>query len=254
MSRPPSIEEIPLGTCVIQCDASWKNGITGISTLIKGPNKQYDPIEYSSRSKGPIHAELTAVAKAIRRLSGLKILEKTDTILIYTDCKYACNFLEEIWTAKSDHIVQALSEIKESIDSLGGGVEVVVLHTKTAHNRRIDRRAKKIRESIEEKKKEQIAGRIEAVENAMIRSRSVRVKEDKGGYRTMPEIGGFPPGYLVTLDPPGCECPWWMNNWADKGEKIIRARALPCKHICAVAEHIGMDIYDIFSKQIGRVD
>ena len=253
-SRPPSIDEIPEGVCVIQCDASWKNGVTGISTLISGSNKQYEPMEYSARSKGPIHAELTAVAKAIKRLSGLKILDKTRLVMIYTDCLYAFNFMEEIWTAKCDYIVEALSEIRESIDSLGEGVDVVVLHTRTAHNRRIDRRAKKVRESIEERKREQIMGRIETVEVAMVRSRMIDIVETQNECRAMPIVGGFPPGYLVTLDPPGCECPQWMHNWANKGEKIIRARALPCKHICALAEYLEMDIYDVFSKQIERMD
>jgi len=252
--RPPSIEEIPSGACVIQCDASYKNGITGISTIIKTQGKQYEPIEYSSRSKGPIHAELTSISKAIKRLSLLKLPNNTTSVLIYTDCLYAFNFIEEIWVAKCDYIKEALSEIEVAMLPLGDNIDIVILHTNTKHNRRLDRRAKRKRESIESAKRKQIADRIERVETAIVRSREIMILENGNDYRALPRENGFPPGYLVTLDPPGCQCPWWKHKWAEKGEIIIRARALPCKHICALSEYLKEDIYDLFSKQIGRMD
>jgi len=44
------------------------------------------------------------------------------------------------------------------------------------------------------------------------------------------------------------------KKWANKDQYIIKARALPCKHICALAEYLRIDVYELFRKQIERVD
>ena len=251
--KPPDSCEIPKGVYVIQCDAGYKDGITGISTLIKTHEKEYQPREYSARNKGPVHAELTAVCKALERV---KTIRKTiEVCIVYTDCLYAYYFLRELQIAKCYYIKEIIDGIRSEICEFENReIEVIICHTKSRNNKRIDRRAGKKRQEEENRKREQIDKRIETVERAITRGREIRIYESNGEYFAMPRNHGFPPGYKVSLTPLLCECPWWKHNWGNKGQHIVNARALPCKHICALLEYLEKDVYQFFSLQIGRVD
>lgn len=241
--------------CGIECDASYKNGITGISAVISLDSRDYDPIDCAARSKGPVHAELTAVHKALLRLKQVKGNRRIHTLVVYTDCKYASMFLENAWTPKRFYLREILDKIALSLNEINDGrLEMIVCHTKTKHIKRVDRRATKKRKEEELRQKELVAKRVAKVEEAIVKGRDIQVYEKEGQFFAYPKLNGYLPGYRVSLEPLSCECPWWGHNWAKKGEVIINARALPCKHMCAVAEYRGVDIFQLFSHQIERVD
>jgi len=250
--KPPDSCEIPKGVYVIQCDAGYKGGITGISTLIKTHKKDYQPREYSARSEGPIHAELTAVCKAIRRLKTIR--RQKELCIIYTDCLYAYYFLKELRTAKRPYIRGVIDDIRSEITEFDNlGVNIIICHTESKNIKRIDRRAGKKRQEEEKKKGKQIDRRIETVESAITRGSEIRIYESNGEYFAISERRSSTK-YKVSLVPLQCECPWWKHQWGNKEQYIVKARALPCKHICALAGYLNKDIYQLFNRQIGRVD
>ncbi len=250
LEKPPGIDEIPECCFIVQTDAGFKNGITGVSVIIRTNGHEYNPVEYTARSKGPHHAEMTAIKKALIRLNGIK--KQKNLVLIYSDSKYACRLILGHWQPQRSYIKNCKSEVENLCTNTD--CDVYLINIRNKYNKRVDRRALKARESEEQRKLEQIEKRIEKVESAIMRSRVILINETQGRYYASPKIGGFLPGNLVSLNPPSCNCPWWQNNWGNKSEVIKNARSLPCKHMCALAEHLGLDIYEIFDHQITRND
>jgi len=160
--------------------------------------------------------------------------------------------LKGINKPRLDYIKEEVLKINALIKRIGCPVEIVPVKTKV--NRRVDRRALKERKKEEQRKQQQIKERFEKVEKCIERSKNVLIVKREDGYYAIPKNGGFPPGVKVSLNPLSCECSWWRKNWADKPPEAIYARALPCKHMCALVRHLGLDIYQIFEKQIKRVD
>ena len=248
---PPNISEIPEGIFIIQCDASWKRGISGISVQIKTKEMEYKPQEYSARSRGPVHAEMISVKKALQELRSIKRHKKM--VIVYNDNRYVYLFLKRLLPARRTYIKNVLNDIFSLLKEINCIVDFK--HTKSKYNRRVDRRALRKRKEVEALKNKQIEKRIARVERAIVRGREVKIVQQKDGtFRAMPKKGGFPPGYKVSLEPLSCECPYWQKKWANKDQYIIKARALPCKHICALAEYLRIDVYELFRKQIERVD
>lgn len=252
---PPDASDIPAGCCAVICDASHKDGIAGISVSIRTKEREYEPVEFFAKTKGPVHAELKAIEKALGRLGKLAPSRSMRLLIVYTDCKYACQFLEGNWTPARGYIRDAVDAIEQHLYELDGGdMKFMLCHTRTRHIRRCDRRAKKKREEELSRRRDRIVSRIEEVETAIVRSRSIVIHESSGNYYARPFENGFPPGYEVSLEQPSCSCPWWNHHWGNKGDVVVNARALPCKHMCALAGHLGLDIYEIFSHQIERLD
>ena len=249
--KPPDSCEIPKGVYVIQCDAGYKGGIAGISTLPITAGKEYRLREYSKRSEGPVHAELLAIYCATQRLNAIRC-NKTACI-IYTDCKNARDLLTT-WHAKRPYIRDAVDKIKKEIAKLENrGISVCICHTKTTNIRRVDRRAGKKRKKEENRKRTEIDKRIETVERRITASRRIVIYE-KGGEHFAISESKTSTSYKVSLNPLRCECSWWTYNWGNKEQNIVRARALPCKHICALAKHLNKNIRQLFNRQIERVD
>jgi ribonuclease HI len=252
---PPDSTRLPEGCCVVICDASFKEGVAGISVSIRVNGNEYDPVEYYAKSKGPVHAELKAIEKALTRLKGLAASRSLHSLIVYSDCKYACNFLESRWTPKRGYIRDTVAAIATCLCELDNGdMEFTLCHTRTKHIGRCDRRAKRKREVELSKRKERVVERINHVETMIVRGREVIVSEYNGRFYAMPKSNGFPPGCIVNLSPVSCSCSWWKNHWGNKDLTVINARALPCKHMCALASHLRIDIYEIFEHQIGRLD
>ena len=248
--KPPDTKDIPEGIFIIQADAAFKNGISGTAVIIKTKGKEYTPQRFSAKSKGPIHAELTSVKKGLQRLK--KIRKNVVYVVVYNDSLYGYFFLIGRWKEKRKYMKRVLEDIRKLVDDLNGNIEFIWIKGK--HNKRVDRIASKERKAEETRKEKQIQDRVMKVEQAIARGRNIQICEKNGSYFAIPKKGGFPPGYKVSLDPPSCECPWWQKNWGNKEEFIQRARALPCKHICALAEYLKRDIFKIFETQIWRID
>ena len=249
-SKPPNPREIPEGIFVIQADAAFKNGITGIAVRIKTKEKEYKPQTYSARNEGPIHAELTAIKKGLMRLK--RIRKKILRVVVYNDNRYAYYFLTNRWNAKKRYIKQVIEDIQNLVNELG--VKVEFIWTKGKHLKKEDKLALKKRKNEEQRKEKQIQERVMKVEEAIVRGRDVTIYKKSGEFFALSKKSESSQGYKVSLNPPSCECPWWKNKWGNKPEYIQRARALPCKHMCALAEYLEVNIFEIFEKQIGRVD
>lgn len=248
--KPPNVEDIPEGFFVVIADAAFKNGITGTAVVIRTKGKEYSPRTYSARSKGPIHAELTSIKKGLQSLRNIK--SDIRYIVVYNDSLYAYYFLKGRWNARRKYIKKVTEDIRDLINELG--VKVEFIWTKGKHVRKVDRLAAKKRREEEERKEKQIQERVMKVEMTIIRSRDVKICERNNEFFAISIKDDSSHCYKVSLDPPFCECPWWQERWANKPEKVWKARALPCKHMCALAEYLGVNIFDIFEKQIWRVD
>jgi hypothetical protein len=249
--RPPSVEEIPDGYFIIQADAGYRNGITGISVIIKTRDHEYTPQDYSARTKGPIHAELSSIKKGLDRLNGIRKRKDIKKAVVYNDNLYAYYFLVGLWSGRKHYIKKVLDDIRRIVNRLG--VDVVFIHIKCRHNRRVDRRAGKKRKSEEKRKEEQIKARVLKLEETIERSREIRIIENNGIYEAVSSSDSNK-RYRVSIGPLSCECPWWQNKWENKPIEAVLARSLPCKHMCALAEHLDIDIFHVFERQIGRVD
>ncbi len=99
---------IEKGIWIVQCDAGYKNGIAGISILIKTHKKEYRPIDLSRKANGPVHAELLAIYYALNEIKKKKT-EKIE-IRILTDSLYALNFVWGLWTPSRKYIDDTLKK------------------------------------------------------------------------------------------------------------------------------------------------
>jgi len=248
--EPPRMEEVPEGFFVVIVDAAFKNGITGTAVVIKTKGKEYSPQTYSARSRGPIHAELISIKDGLQRLRGIK--KSIKVAIVYNDNRYAYYFLKGIWIPRRKYIKETIENIYDLINELG--IKVEFIWTKGKHIRRVDRLAAKKRRKEEKRKEKQIQERVMKAEERIIRGRDVKIYEKDNKFFAMSGKGDSLHCYEVSLYPPSCKCRWWQKRWANKPEYIRKARALPCKHMCALAEHLGVSIFDIFEKQIWRVD
>lgn len=252
---PPQPSEVNDGWCVVICDASFKTGIAGISTLIRLNGKEYGPYETAARARGPVHSELTALKMALRRVSKLSIPTTIRGLVMYTDCKYACNFLEQLWVPRRGYMREIMADIGEAIRRIDDGhLTCYVCHTRTRYIKRCDRRARTRLDNELKNREDRVISRIKKVDAAIARGRSIRIIEFNGAFHALPRADGYLPGYRVSLYPPHCDCPWWVHNWGNKGEVVINARALPCKHMCALADYLGENVYELFAHQIERLD
>jgi len=248
---PPDITEIPEGIFTIQTDAAFKGGITGTCSIIRCKGKEYAPKDHIARTKGPIHAELVSVQKGLQDIK--KINKPVREIIVFNDNLFVYRFLIGEINAKKGYIVDVLSSIDDLLIEIES--DVTFIRMKSKKMKRVDRRALKKRKSEEKRHSTLVSERISKIEKFIVRGRSdVEIIKNGDEYRAIAKKGGFLPGYKVTLDPPFCECPWWKHNWGDKPLQIQRARGMPCKHICALSELLGEDIYSIYQRQIERVD
>lgn len=246
----PELDEIPRGHFIIQTDAGFKKGIVGVGVIIKTNNKEYSPRKYTARCKGPVHAELTAIKYGLARIRDInKPMEK---IVVCSDNLSAVYLLRGVWMPRKDYIVDIVRKIQLLVKEIT--IEVNFEYVRSKTNKKVDKIAYKKRKQEEARKAEQIEQRRKKIKQAMIKAKDLTVNEIKGKYYVRPNKGGFPPGIEVSLDPLFCKCRYWRHNWADKPVHVQMARALPCKHMCALAEYLGVDPFKIFKRQIERVD
>jgi ribonuclease HI len=246
---PPKPEEIPEGVFILQADAGYKGGITGISIIIRTKDKEYAPKEYSARSKGPVHAELTAIKKGLQSIRVIK--KPIESLIVYTDNKYGYKFLTGEWAPDRSYIENVMRDISSLSDSCD--YDITYINVRGRYIKRVDRRSIRKRKSEESKKKVQIQERVMKVDEIFRRSRDIEIKEINNEYQAISDSDSKKT-YSISLKPLSCDCPWWLHKWANKGDGAIKARALPCKHMCALADYLGQDIYAVFRKQIERVD
>ncbi|MEM4293536.1 MAG: ribonuclease H family protein [Thermoplasmata archaeon] len=235
----------------IEADASFKNRIGTVCVILKQGSRRYAPKTFDFRPIGPVHAELHAIYLGLKTaLEHVKRHPEITNIKVSNDNKYAVKLATGQDNPRREYIIDEVNKINALKNEMIS-IQIEVVHVKGKHLKRADNLAKKKRESVEKKKAEQIREREEKLRRAMERSKEVKIVEREGRYVAMGIEGQE---YIVSLSPPSCECEWWKNNWGNKPEYVQKARALPCKHMCALANHLGTDIRKIFEKPLGRVD
>ncbi len=248
-SRPPATHQIPKGTFVVITDAGYNRRITSVGVIIRTKNKEYAVKEHSAICEGPNHAELTSVKMGLRDLCRIK--KEVKRVVVYNDNYWGYCTLNGYNIPERDYIWEVLGEITELSRDVGCPIDYI--HVRGKEVRRVDRIADKVRKRREEEKEEQIEKRKERVYMASERGTSIEIVEKTGDYYAL--SGSNPEkGYRVTLLPPSCECRSWMKKYGKLETVAIMARALPCKHLCALAEYLGTDILFEFRKQIWRRD
>jgi len=248
---PKNEEEIPEGIAIVRCDAGYKDGLTGICVSILLNGKQYEDLIVKGLSDGPVHAELRAIKVALVKINTIK--RSMSYCLTYTDSKYAYNLVHGIWTPRKSYIQEVVTNIHQEEESLKlKGTSVLIIHTPGKHVKRIDKRAKKARLEEEERKVNQISERKSKVDQAILKGNNVKITIENLKYYAISSDGTTK--YHVSINPPYCECQHWQSRWSKKPEMAILARALPCKHICALCEFLKKDVFLVFAKQIERID
>lgn len=242
------------GFYILQCDASYdttiKKGTAAV--VIKSPNgKEYTPKSFEFKSYGPVHAEIKSIVYGLKEIQGLR--QDIKKVLVLNDSKYAIEFIAGNWTAQREYIKNVIREVRAKLEKIK--FEIRFGHVKSNLNKRVDKRAKKKLEKVKEDTSERIAKRVEKVSKnrekgkqftkyEVVNSSTVKLKDAKSDY-----------WFTVSFEPyPSCTCYWWKNNWGNKKEYLIRARALPCSHMCRAAELLNKNIFHIFRKQILRGD
>ncbi len=247
--KPPDKNEIPKGLFVIQADAGYKKGIAGIGVIIMTEELEYKPKGQSARCCGPIHAELTSVKKGLQEIR--KIKKTIQKIVVYNDNLYAHLFLTGMMEAERDYMVNVLSDIGDLGNELKCHIEFI--HTSGRFVKRADKLADRMRKKEERRKLEEIEERVKKVQDRIEKAMGVEIEEVNGEYFAV-SASGSGQKYKVILRPRFCECPWWQHNWSNKKDYIIWARALPCKHMCALSEYLRSDVFLDFRKPIERID
>ncbi len=235
------------GYTILSCDASYKKRLGACSTLIINNQKKYVIQNKSFIAKGPVESELKSILFGLRRLEKLAISGK---ILVTNDNYYAINFAAGNFTPKIPYIAKVTKSITKVISQLNQDIKFCLVRSKV--NKSVDKAAKqelKIKESNCERK---INERIKRVNAAKDRAINLRYKVLKTHVEVQSDTSGET--YVVTLDPISCSCNYWSRQWANKESKIIKARALPCKHICKAAEAMNRDIFQLFRRPIFRLD
>lgn len=248
-SQPPSVGEIPEGTFVVITDAGYKRRLTGVGVIIRTKGREYTPKEHGAICKGPNHAELTSVKMGLRDIT--KIRKEVKRVVVYNDNLWGHWALRGFCIPERDYIWEVLGEIEELNKDIGCQIDYIHVPGKAV--KRVDRIADKVRKRREGKKEKQIKKRMERVQTASERGTGIEILEKNGNHYAL-SASKPDKAYRVTLQPPSCECRAWMMRYGKLEMEAILARALPCKHLCALAEYTGRDIFAEFERQIWRSD
>ena len=232
---------------IVRCDASYKKGVGSCSIQIEKKDRQYAIKNHTFTSKGPVYSEIKAIVYGLKELGKIKNVKKT---LIINDSYYAINFAVGNFKPQKPHIKEIVDKLKEEKNKLNCELEFGWVKSKI--NRRVDRIAKKTLREKEEEIKNRIDKRINHIKNNIEKAKNLQVykKIDKTVLVKSEKTEKW---YEVKFDPyPSCSCQWWKKNWGNKDIKIIKSRALPCKHMCKAAEILKIDIFEVFKRQIFR--
>jgi hypothetical protein len=251
MEVPPKKEDLPDGFILIKCDAGYKNRSTGLCISTETNKRNYKERLLKRCCRGPVHAELKAIHLALIRANSLS--NHFHHCLIYNDNLYAHFFVRGIWIPARPYILEVVSAInKEKLKLEEKGVSVLLFKAPAKYVKKIDKRAKKARLEREDEKSKQIAERKRSVIATIERSKGIAITiTDEGMFALSSDRNKQ---YRVSIRPLFCECPAWQKKWGNKEPAAVYARALPCKHLCALCSEVNLDVFKVFSKPIFRLD
>jgi ribonuclease HI len=247
--RPPTIDQIPEGVFVVIADAAYDDRIAGVSAIIRRSGAEYTPKNDSAVCEGPNHAELASVKLGLRKICEIKKEKKR--VVVYNDSQWGNQLLNGLATPELEHIKTVHQEIGELSKKVGCQIDYLWVRGKMM--KRVDKLANKAKKAKEQAKEKEIEKRKAKVARASDRGSKIKILEKN---RHTYAVSGSEAGklYKVTLRPPSCECPGWKNRYGKLEVKAVQARALPCKHMGALAKYAGIDIAFEFRRQILRRD
>ena len=250
-SVPPDRKDLPNGFILIKCDAGYKDKIAGLCVSTETNSRIFKDRVMKRCCRGPVHAELKAIHTALVRVNSLS--NNYHHCIIYTDSLYAHYFACGIWVPVRPYINKIIIMINEEKKKLNKkGVIVFIFKTPAKYVKRIDKRAKKARLEREDEKLKQISKRKSLIIETVERSDGIVISITDTGALALSSDGRKQ--YRVSIRPLFCDCPAWQKKWGDKTPAAAYARALPCKHMCALCRELNLDVFDVFSKPIFRVD
>jgi hypothetical protein len=231
---------------IVSCDASYKNcaGTCSIQVTKSKKNKKIKNKKFVAF--GPNEAEMLAILHGIREVKNLKSVQK---VLFTNDNRQAVSFVAGTYTARQDNIKKVLEKIKKELVSAPFSYEFALVRSKV--NKQVDKSAKKYLTKKEEEIKLNIEKRVKKVQEAVERSKNLNcIKTTENEF--LVSSSNSDSNYIVNFENLYCTCPNWKNKWGNKETSTIFSRALPCKHMCKVAEYSRKDIFEIFKSQIFR--
>jgi len=228
------------GYAIVRCDASYKGKLGTCSISIETKNKRYKTTKKNFRAKGSTRAELKSIYYSLRRLRNLNL----ENVLILNDNEYAVSLASGLYKPQTTRKI--CSKINKELENLRKNIKFGLVRSKL--NRKVDLSAKKQLRKYQKDQLEKRKKRIERVNRMIVKGQKYSCKKVNGKFLVTTESGR---DYSVSLDDlPACTCYYWHKNWANKTEKIVKSKALPCSHICCAAEFSGKDIFEIFEHQI----
>lgn len=236
------------GWTIVHCDASYKNRWGSCSVQIKKKNREYAIKKYKFRSRGPNHSESKSIVYGLRELQKIKGVKKA---IILNDNYYAVNLAVGNFSPRKPHIKRVVGELENEKEKLDCDLHFGKVKSKI--NKKVDKSAKRVLKKKEAEIKDKIEERINSIKMNIEKSKKLTEYKKIDNNSVEIKSENSEKWYTVHFYPvPSCSCPWWSNNWDKKELKIIKSRALPCKHMCKAAEVLGINIFDIFRKQIFR--
>jgi len=246
----PSVEELKefvnQGFHIISCDASYKDGVGTCSIQIKNGGKDNTIKNKSFTAIGPNEAEMKSLLHGIREAKNCKSIKKA---LFTNDNLQAVSFVVGSYKPRQENIKKAVAKVKRELENLSFPFEFALVRSKV--NKKVDKSAKKYLTKREAEIKSNIEKRIKKVNEIIERSKTLNcIKTSEGEFIVLSSNSNSE--YVVNLENLYCTCPYWKNNWSNKEAHTIFSRALPCKHMCKVAELNEQNIFEIFKSQIFR--
>lgn len=216
--------------CTVTCDASFKKGAAGLGVTITWRGKTYTSKEIPRRAIGPVQAELFAIERGLREARKLG----ASRVLVRSDSKYAVDFSNLEKFAERPHIRKALDGVW---GATGEFDECEIEWIPREENRSSDQASKSARKAAEKRELERQEKRLDRINAAMDRAKSIEVRYESGRWAAREKSGG--PWFQVDLDDMSCECYHYTEKWSDKSLAARRKHMIPCKHMAAVGQDMN---------------
>lgn len=233
------------GFHIVSCDASYKGGVGTCSIQVRNGGKENVMKNFSFTASGPNEAEIKSIFYAIREVKNLKSVKKS---LFVNDNYYAVSLVSGNFKPKQNNIIKSIEKVNLELSKLNIPYEFALVRGKV--NRKVDKGARKYFNKKEKEIALNIQKRIDKVRKRISAGKYLKcIKTSETEFLVSSSTNS---SYVVNLEDLYCTCPAWEKKWKNKGSLIIALRALPCKHMCRVADFSGLDVFEIFRKQIFR--
>ena len=193
----------------------------------------YNPKAISVKAKGPQHAELIGIYRALVYVN--KYAGKNKNVVVYCDSAFAIDICNNRSHGNREYIVkisEKIEEIKKSFNS----VSFVKADAKSS--KQVDKLSKTARKRREGQLQERMRKRREQLTVNFQKAESIQIVDENGSYYAISARDGSS-RYAVSLDPVHCDCPSFSVRWKKVHPAGAYKHRIPCKHICALSIHLS---------------